>query len=443
MTRLRSISLAMAVTTPMVLGWPHGSLRSSLLSQEVPASSASSYEFSGLKVIHAERRASEVVAVRLYLLGGTRQVTEENCGVEALLLETIGLEARDAFRATGSRATLEATPDWTVTGFVALKRDFDSAWSGFIGSLLEPQLSEEAIHLASRLLTTRIRRERTRPEERVASGARRFAFKGHPYAINPLGTLSSLGALTRADLQLYHDEQFVTSRMLLVVVGAISATEVESLVTESLGRLPAGDYRWTLPPKMPDRPAAWAVEPQQLPTSYIVGYFSGPSPDDPDYFPFLVSVAAVSGNIAQRVREEETLSYAAYASVLDYARPIGGIHVSSANPGEAMVQIRDVLSDISEYLVTTNNPMAPRTPRWRRYLEQLALWELFRWSSSDGQAAALAKSYLYLGRLDTPEAYSRSFVRVDPTSIARMVRRYMRGIQWVFMGDTALMRGRW
>ena len=422
-----------------ILGWPHSGLP-----QDVQPDSASLYEFSGLKVIHAGRRASDIVAVRLYLLGGTRQAGEDDAGVEALLVETMALEASQALRSTGSRATREGTPDWTVTGFVALKSDFDSAWSGFARALVEPQLSEDAIQSARRLLAARIRRERTQPEDRLASGARRSAFSEHPYRINPLGTLSSLGASTRAELQRYYDEQFVTSRMLLVVVGAISGAEVESLVAESLGLLPAGHYQWTLPPELPDRKARWgAVEHQLLPTSYIVGYFDGPSPTDPDYFPFLVSVAAVSGEIAQRVRGEEALSYAAYASVLDYARPIGGIHVSSANPGEAMVQIRDVLSDISEYVITTNNPMAPRTGPWRRYLERLALTELFRWSSSDGQAAALARSYLYFGHLYTPETYSRSLVQVNPTSIPRMVRRYMRGIQWVFMGDTALMRGRW
>lgn len=437
MRRLRPLPFTMAAAIPVMLGWPPASL-----SQESLPESANSYDFSNLTVIHAERRASDIVAVRLYLLGGTRQLSEEGGGVEALLLETIGLEARDELRATGSRATLELTPDWTVAGFVTLRRHLDSVWSDFAGSLLEPRLSEEAIQLARRRLATRIRRERTRPEDRVASGARAFAFKGHPYAINPLGTLSSLGALTKADLQRYHDEQFVTSRMLLVVVGAISAEEVERLVSESLGRLPAGDYEWTLPQGLPDQPARWVFEYQKLPTSYIVGYFDGPEPTDSDYFPFLVSVAVVSGTINQRVREDEALSYAAYASVLDYARPIGGIHVSTANPGEAMIQVRDVLAEVSEYSLTLNVPTL-NTPQWHRYLERLALWELFQWSSSDGQAAALAKSYLYFGRLHTPEEYRRNFLRVDSPSIARTVRRYMRGIQWVFMGDTALMRGRW
>jgi len=439
---VRAASVAVAAAMPMMLGWPSGSLRSSLLSQEVQPTSANSYEFSGLKVIHSERRDSDIVAVRLYLLGGTRQVTEEAAGVEALLVETMALEASEVFRSTGSRTTHEATPDWTVTGFVALKSDFGSAWSGFASSLVEPQLSEDAIQSAHRILAARIRRERTRPEARLASGARRSAFREHPYRINPLGTLSSLVALTRADLQRYFDEQFVTSRMLLVVVGAISAAEVESLIAESLGRLPAGHYRWTLPPELPDQKARWVVEHQQLPTSYIIGYFDGPSPTHADYFPFLVSVAYLSGRIGYRVRQEEALSSAAYASVLDYARPIGVIHVSSANPGEAMTQIRDALSEASEYPVMMNVP-TPHTPQWRRYLEQLALRELFEWSSSDGKAAALARSYLFFGRLPTPEEYGRNLLRVDSPSIARMVRRYMRGIQWAFMGDTALMRGRW
>lgn len=443
MTRAQAVPLAIAAAVVLTPFLPPTSVRTCLVSQQVHATSPAIHEFSGLKVIHAESGASDIVALRLYLLGGNRQHAPENAGVEALLLTTMKLEARDAFRATGSHETVEVTPDWSVTGFVALRRDFDAVWKGFVSPLLEPRLSDDDINLARRQLTMRIRRERTRPEDRLASGALRFAFRGHPYGISPLGTSNTLGVLTRADLKRYHQEQFVTSRMLLVVVGALGADEVQSLVAESLGRLPVGDYEWTVPSALPDREAGWAIEHQLLPTSHIVGYFDGPSPADPDYFPFLVSVAVVSGSIAQRVREEEALSYAAYASVLHYGRPIGGIYVSSARPGEAMRQIRDVLGDISEYFITTNRSMAPPPPSWRRYLEQLALRELLRWSSSDGQAASLARSYLYFERLETPREYNRRFVRVDYTTVARMVRRYMRGIQWAFMGDTALMRGRW
>jgi len=46
-----------------------------------------SYEVGGIRVIHRLTPANDVVAANIYLLGGVRQVTDQDAGVEALLLE--------------------------------------------------------------------------------------------------------------------------------------------------------------------------------------------------------------------------------------------------------------------------------------------------------------------------------------------------------------------
>src|SRR3712207_9365111 len=61
-----------------------------------------------------------------------------------------------------------------------------------------------------------------------------LAFGGHPYALDPEGTDESLAALMVDQLRRYHAEQFVTSRMLLVVVGNVDRPTVERLVRGTL-----------------------------------------------------------------------------------------------------------------------------------------------------------------------------------------------------------------
>ena len=46
----------------------------------------SSFDVGGVKVILRESDANNVVAANLYLLGGTRQITLANAGIEPLLL---------------------------------------------------------------------------------------------------------------------------------------------------------------------------------------------------------------------------------------------------------------------------------------------------------------------------------------------------------------------
>ena len=285
---------------------------------------------------------------------------------------------------------------------------------------------------------TAARRRYTQPDLRVHAIAQRAAFQGHPYALDPEGTVESLTSLSHADLERYWEGQFVTSRMLLVVVGAITRAKIESLVTTTLGQLPAGRYEWTLPPPVPRRQSSWLVEHRELPTNYILCYFSGPSPTDRDYFPFRVLVTWLSGRLHGHLRERQSLSYAAYAPFLDRALPIGGIYTSTSSPGEAMDIIRHGLWPDEIEFVAGNRPIG-----WGRFLDGFALGELEKRLTSEGQAETLARAHLYFDDLGMADGFVQRLRRVRYGDVRHVARGYMRDMQFVYMGDTTQMRGRW
>lgn len=404
----------------------------------VADSSMGVYEVRHLKVIQRYHRASDVVAVRLYLLGGTRQLTEENAGAEVLLLRAAELDAEPTVTRTGSQPIFEVTPDWTVIGFVGLLPDVDSAWSEFARQLQRPRPSQRSLERARGELLTLARRRYTQPDLRIRSGAQRNAFHGHPYALDPEGTVASLTSLTAADLERYWTTQFVTSRMLLVVVGAVTRAKVESLVTATFAQFPAGQYRWTLPPPVPRKPSSWLIEHQKLSTNYIVGYFDGPLPTDHDYLAFRVLVEFLSSDLASRIREQRSLSYAAHATFLDRARPVGAIYVSTSAPGDAVELIREALLDYMELYSPVRQPFG-----WFRFVDQMALEELTHRLTSDGQAETLARTYLYFGDPRIADEFTARLRRVQLPSLGTAARRYLQDIQFAYMGDTTLMSGKW
>ncbi|HJU65082.1 MAG TPA: hypothetical protein VJ596_05360, partial [Gemmatimonadaceae bacterium] len=88
---LRGAVLAFgALTLTASLSEADGSTRSPAHRAPRPAHRADSltttFTVSGLQVIHRRSTASDVVAVSLYLLGGTQQLTPETQGIEALML---------------------------------------------------------------------------------------------------------------------------------------------------------------------------------------------------------------------------------------------------------------------------------------------------------------------------------------------------------------------
>ena len=53
------------------------------------------YEVGGVRVIHRLTPANDVVAANIYLLGGVRQTTDDNAGIEPFLLEASDRGTRD------------------------------------------------------------------------------------------------------------------------------------------------------------------------------------------------------------------------------------------------------------------------------------------------------------------------------------------------------------
>ena len=147
------------------------------------------------------------------------------------------------------------------------------------------------------------------PERAAFLLADSLAFDGHPYAISPAGTESSLSSLSADIVRRYVSDEFVTSRMLLVVVGNIPRARLEPLITATLGTLPPGSYRWTIPPDVPRRPSSLTFVPRRIHTNYIVGYFAGPPVTSKDYAAFRIATAILSSRLASAIRYNADLSY--------------------------------------------------------------------------------------------------------------------------------------
>ncbi len=393
------------------------------------------YVASGIKVIHRIRNDADLVTVRLYLLGGSRQLTEGNAGIEALMMRASELEWSRPMVATGSHTMLEATSDWTVAGFVALPRELDSAWNAFEKRFTQMGLSQESINRARGELLTNARRRYTQPDLRIFAVLQSGAFSEHPYSIDPSGTEKSLASLDEVDFENYWEQHYVTSRMLLVVVGPVAPDRIETLISNTLGSLPRGDYEWRLPPPIPEQEPRWMIEQRDLSTNYILGLFGGPPPTHEDYFPFRVSLALLSSQLMAEVRGQGSLSYSAYAPFLDGCMPIGGIYASSPKPDETMAVIRYVLRNVMRLRVSGK--------QWRSFLEQFAVEDMLMQMTSEGQADALARAYLYFGNTAIADEMVDRMRDVKVEEIREVVERYVSKMQYGFLGDTLKMGDQW
>jgi zinc protease len=402
-----------------------------------------SYDVSGLHVIQRVNRGTDIVAARLYLLGGTRQLTEATAGIEAILLDASvygtarypGEEARRAMARTGSVVQIESGADWSVFGFTGLAQDFDAAWDVLAERIMRPTLSTQAIGQARNRLVTSAHTRYTDPDERIRVIANRAMFPDHPYSLDPEGTEVSLNGITADQVRAYARDQLVTSRMLLVIVGNVERAHAESLVTATLGRLPQGDYHWTLPPPAPKIASRWLVEHRLIPTNYILAYFTGPPPTERTYWSFRVATALLSSQLHYQIRVQRSLSYAAYAPFIDQAVPIGGAYASTAHPDEVLPLMRDAIrtlqsAEFDDFALA-------------RFLDSYRFDYLAENATAADQADFLAHAELYLGGYRRGDDFVKRMRGVTPSDIQVVANFYMSKLQYAYLGDTTRMKGRW
>src|SRR5919112_3922602 len=109
------------------------------------------FEVNGLTVLVKRREGSSSVVAGLFLRGRARNVTAENAGVEALMLD-VATEASQKFPLVVMRRELARTGtglsyginyDYSVLSLASTRRHFDRSWDIFVDSSLNPSFRPE------------------------------------------------------------------------------------------------------------------------------------------------------------------------------------------------------------------------------------------------------------------------------------------------------------
>lgn len=393
-----------------------------------------SYSVDGINVIH-RAGAANLVVMNLYLLGGLRNATQATAGMEPFYLAVSeqGTERypkdqlRRAMARTGSAIALDASDDWTLFGIRATTEVLDSVWSIFTERLLHPRLDATEIDFVRNQVLSGLRQINESPDALLARAADSIAFRGHAYALPPGGSEASLAAITRESLLRWRQESLVKSRLLLVVVGDVPRATVEKMVASSLGRLPLGSYAWTMPDTLPVQASSLTVIPRTLPTNYISGTFRGPRANERDAAALRVATAVLSGQLFSEIRSKNNLTYSASAPYRDLALVSGGLYVTTTLPDSALKIMREQVKLMQEIIIPTH-ALAP--------LIQQFLTEYFMSNeTSTAQADFLARAQLYKGDWRAAGRFMADLHAVTGDDVRRVTRRYLRNVQWVYVGD--------
>jgi zinc protease len=398
-----------------------------------------SYTVGGVRVIQRRTNTSIVVA-NLYLLGGVRQLTPETAGIENFLLDATERGTtrypksalRRAMARTGSDIVVVPREDWTLVGVRTTTSELDSTWAIFADRLMRPTLDSAEVELLRSQVVAGVRQRADSPDAMLEYLSDSIAFAGHPYALSHGGNERTLAAISVAQLRAYHRTQFVTSRMLLVVVGDVPRAKVESLVGSTLGKLPPGNYVWTMPDTVVARPTEVAFESRPLPTNYIQGEFVGPRANAADGPALRVAAAVLSGRLFSEIRSKRNLTYAVNAAYRDRGLLSVGLYVTTTSPDTTIALMRSEIRALQQFEIETE---------FLRPLVQQFITEYFLDNETiTAQADFLALAQLYRGDFHAGLQFVAELRAVTGADVQRVMRRYFRNIQWAYVGDPSRVR---
>jgi zinc protease len=222
--------------------------------------------------------------------------------------------------------------------------------------------------------------------------------------------------------------------MLLVVVGNVDRAHIERLVTQSLGRLPRGSYKWTEPPRIPELSTAVVVARRQLPTNYILGYYSGPLASGRDYQALRVATSVLTGRMFAEIRARQSLTYDVHAPFVDRAATTGGLSVSTVSPDTTLKLMRSAIIDLQQGMLD---------PAGLKQLEEQFITEYFLDNETNAaQADFLARSQLYGGDYKEADRFMDEVKSVTPEDVQRVARKYMKGFRFAYVGDPSKLNPR-
>lgn len=407
----------------------------------------------GLQVMVAENHAFPVATLDVVLPSGALAEPEARAGAASLtggLLES-GAGGRDASEIAEAvdalGLALESGSSWdtTLAGMTALTSRLEPGLEILADMVLRPTLPEREVERIRDERLALLTQRRADPSSVADELVTRYTFPdGHPFGRRLAGSARSLQALTRADVQAFHDAFYVPQGAWLCAAGDVTVDQVAELAERYLGgwkgappaaRVPAVRNRF-------DQTAiVLADRPGSVQSEVRVGHVGLERTAD-DFFAATVMNAILGGVFASRLnlnlRERLGYTYGASSSFGPRKLP-GTFSISSAVQSDRTAHaVSEMLRDMRQMQEELASP--EEVADAAGYLAGIFPLQL---QTTDGLSGKLSTLAVYGFPDDYYDHYREALLAVTPEDVRTAARRRLMPDRAavVVVGDASELRG--
>jgi predicted Zn-dependent peptidase len=395
----------------------------------------SAYKVGDVTVLHKETPANSVVAARVYISGGSANLTEATAGIERLALNTAvnggtDSHSKDEFNSLldsmGSSVNTFTDRDFSGYTMKSVVDNFDTTWDLMVETIVEPKLPEDELVLQRERHLADIRSLNENPDRLMGYIATKLLFEGHPYHTLQLGTEENVEAFTQKEVAAYQRALLQPERMTVVVVGNVSDDEILSKVQKLAKIQPKVSLPQQELTAFEASEPEMAVEQKEIPTNYIFGLFAAPSPGDEDYEAMLVAVEYLRDRLFEEVRTKRNLTYAVSAGLAGARTNYGYLYVTAVDPGTTMPVIFDEVDKLRKGELTAEQLEQSRNVFITEHYMNL--------ETNGSQASLIARSELIAEDWKAQANAIERFKAVTPEDVQRVADKYMKNYHFGIVG---------
>lgn len=295
--------------------------------------------FKGAKAYLVQTKALPMVDIEISIDAGDRYDPVGKSGLASMTAELMNYGARTAkgvlteAQIADEIADLGANLDISVGGERTVMR---------IRSLSRKDLRDRAVQLASAMLssptydtkildrekqrtTTELLEAETKPESVLERRFKKSVYGNYPLGESP--SVKSVTSLNASDLARFHQQFYRGDRMIVSIVGDVSAVEAGEIVSLLLKNVPQSGTAISALPQLQRSPIEPLSErevkiPFDSQQAHIAMGMTAVTRSNPDYFPLIVGNYILGGGgfvsrLMSEVREKRGLAY----SVFSYFAP--------------------------------------------------------------------------------------------------------------------------
>jgi zinc protease len=201
----------------------------------------------GVTLIAQEHRASDVVALQLWMRVGGRDESPDELGLSHYLEHMLfkGTPTRppgaidDLIEGLGGTSNAFTSYDYTHYDVVLPAGQVRAGLELLADIGVNASFPANELEREKKVVFEEMSLVEDDPEKYLGRRLNELAYAPHPYGRPILGTRELIQPLTRERLERYYKKRYVAPSMVLVVVGAVSPREVQALAEVTFGRLPA------------------------------------------------------------------------------------------------------------------------------------------------------------------------------------------------------------